>query len=276
MRKPCPRSCGSGRKDKLLITQIYEIQEPGEAAEVCRLGVDRVGTVLLSPGAEDAEEIRAAREKVRELMAESSVIPLFSEAAQVLRSISVLSPDIVHLCDALTDSFGAPLDPGPMLELQRTIKKEFPKLRIMRTIPIAPEGRGRRPDPLALARVFAPVSDIFLTDTFLGNGEAAPGGGDPVPGWVGITGLTCDWDEAADLCSESPLPVILAGGLGPDNVYEGILRCRPAGVDSCTRTNAADSEGRPLRFKKHMGRVQRFVSESMRAAQELSAPGSGS
>ena len=60
----------------------------------------------------------------------------------------------------------------------------------------------------------------------------------PVEGFVGITGKTCDWIAARRLVESSRIPVILAGGLSPENVYEGILAIRPAGVDSCTLTNA--------------------------------------
>jgi phosphoribosylanthranilate isomerase len=56
------------------------------------------------------------------------------------------------------------------------------------------------------------------------------------------------------------IPVILAGGISPDNVAEGIRRVRPAGVDSCTRTNALDKKGVPIRFKKDLQQVRRLVS----------------
>ncbi|MDI9571370.1 MAG: hypothetical protein QM278_11780 [Pseudomonadota bacterium] len=119
----------------------------------------------------------------------------------------------------------------------------------------------------ALLDSFAPVTDFFMTDTLL----TGPGGveGDaiqPVAGFVGITGATCDWEIAAWLVRVSPRPVILAGGLGPENVAAAIGRVRPAGVDSCTRTNALDASGRPIRFQKDIDKVRRFVAAARRAA----------
>ncbi len=118
----------------------------------------------------------------------------------------------------------------------------------------------------ALVGIFAPVSDFFMTDTLLG--EPGGAGGDaaqPVAGFVGITGATCDWELAAWLVRISPRPVILAGGLGPENVAAAIARVHPAGVDSCTRTNAVDLQGRPIRFRKDFNKVQRFVAAARRA-----------
>ena len=50
-------------------------------------------------------------------------------------------------------------------------------------------------------------------------------------------------------------PVILAGGLTPENVKRAIVEVRPAGVDS--HTGVEDSTGRKSREK-----VQRFVLEA--------------
>jgi phosphoribosylanthranilate isomerase len=61
----------------------------------------------------------------------------------------------------------------------------------------------------------------------------------------------------------------LAGGLSPENVYDGIRFVKPAGVDSCTGTNRRDHQGRPIRFKKDMERLRRFVEETRRAAASL-------
>jgi len=47
----------------------------------------------------------------------------------------------------------------------------------------------------------------------------------------GGTGHKVDWDVAAEIVQRSDRPVILAGGLTPENVAEAIQRVRPFGVD---------------------------------------------
>jgi phosphoribosylanthranilate isomerase len=45
----------------------------------------------------------------------------------------------------------------------------------------------------------------------------------------GGTGRTIDWDAAADVAARRP--VLLAGGLTPENVADAVTRARPFGVD---------------------------------------------
>jgi len=66
------------------------------------------------------------------------------------------------------------------------------------------------------------------------------------------------------LVAKSRIPVILAGGISPENVAEGMLQVRPFGVDSCTCTNAVDECGRSIRFKKDPARIKTLVSETRR------------
>jgi phosphoribosylanthranilate isomerase len=86
---------------------------------------------------------------------------------------------------------------------------------------------------------------------------------------VGITGQRCSWNTAADLVESSRIPVILAGGVSPDNVVEGIRRVLPAGVDSCTRTNALDKKGVPIRFRKNLQKVKQLVKAVREAEKTL-------
>lgn len=50
-------------------------------------------------------------------------------------------------------------------------------------------------------------------------------------GAYGGTGHTVDWDVAAEIVQRAERPVILAGGLTPDNVGKAIERVRPYAVD---------------------------------------------
>ncbi|MCA1961410.1 MAG: phosphoribosylanthranilate isomerase [Desulfomonile sp.] len=54
---------------------------------------------------------------------------------------------------------------------------------------------------------------------------------DPATGRRGATGLTHDWSVSARIVKRAAVPVILAGGLTPENVGEAIAKVRPDGVD---------------------------------------------
>ncbi len=53
-------------------------------------------------------------------------------------------------------------------------------------------------------------------------------------GEMGGTGVTCDWPTAAAIIRGSALPVMLAGGLGPDNVVAATEATGATGVDMAT------------------------------------------
>jgi phosphoribosylanthranilate isomerase len=48
---------------------------------------------------------------------------------------------------------------------------------------------------------------------------------------------------------------------------------RPFGIDSCTRTNAVDGDGRPVRFQKDYRKVARLLAAVRRAEQFLDDQG---
>lgn len=54
------------------------------------------------------------------------------------------------------------------------------------------------------------------------------------PDAYGGTGKTVDWPKAAEFVAWSPRPVILAGGLTPENVRDAIDIVRPWAVDVCS------------------------------------------
>jgi phosphoribosylanthranilate isomerase len=78
-----------------------------------------------------------------------------------------------------------------------------------------------------------------------------------VDGAYGGTGRTADWEAAAALARE--LPLLLAGGLRPDNVGQAVRRVQPWGVDS-----ASGVESRP--GSKDEAKMRAFVA-AVRAAE---------
>ena len=239
-----------------MIVQIYEIQTPEEAEECIELGVDHVGSVLLSPEQWKQPALKKTINLSKGTSARSSLIPLFQGLDPLSRVLDYYQPDFIHFCEILTTATGQEAEMEPFITLQRSLKERFPEVKIMRSIPIPPPGRSKDFPTLRLARAFEPISDVFLTDTWLGQ--------EPVQGFIGITGQRCDPELAQRLVEQSRIPVILAGGLSPENVYEALRETRPAGADSCTQTNKRDEKGNPIRFRKDFDRVEKFIKEVLR------------
>ena len=78
-----------------------------------------------------------------------------------------------------------------------------------------------------------------------------------VKGVYGGSGVTADWDGAAELAKKYPL--LLAGGLTPENVAEAVSRVKPWGVDVASGVESAPG-------KKDAGLMVRFV-KAVRASQ---------
>lgn len=265
---------------KRVIVQLYEIQEPWEAERLVEMGVDHIGSVILSPEQWKVPALKDVVRLIRGSQAKSTLIPLINKTDDILRALDYYQPDFVHFCEAI------PLAPRDharreeicteLIRIQRVVKKEFPPIGIIRSIPI-PQPGPAEPEPvreaiLKIAGSLSETSDFFLPDTLCGYEDRKAA--QPVTGYVGITGEVCDWDLAAVLIAASETPVILAGGISPDNVYEAIVRVKPAGIDSCMQTNARDPRGKPIRFRKDMDRVRRLLDE-VRRAEEMTGSVSG-
>ncbi len=240
-----------------MIVQIYEIQTPEEAEACIALGVDHLGSVLLSQSEWRQPAIRDVVLLTRGTQARSSLIPLFQDEDTIYRSIDYYRPHFIHFCESLTDEQGGLLDTREFVALQKRLRTRFPEVRIIRTIPIPPHDTAPDFPFLSLTASFEHTTDLFLVDTWLGN--------EPVEGFVGITGRPADWDRSRELVLKSRIPVILAGGLSHENVHDSLLRVNPCGADSCTHTNASGPDGRPIRFRKDPAKVRKFVQEVRRA-----------
>jgi phosphoribosylanthranilate isomerase len=229
-----------------------------EAEALIELDVDHIGSVVVSEEHWKLPQLKDTIKTIHSTAAKSSLIPLYNHPESVLRTLDYYQPDIVHFCEALSDRDDIWDFCDQLIHLQAFVRKHFPEIKIMRSIPIAQTRENKKIPTIELAQHFETASDFFLTDTIL----------QPVQGFVGITGEICNWETALRLVENANIPVILAGGISPQNVTEGIRQVRPAGVDSCTRTNVLDKTGKPIRFKKDLFKVKQLV-QRVRAAEKL-------
>jgi len=77
-----------------------------------------------------------------------------------------------------------------------------------------------------------------------------------VKGMYGGTGETADWSTAAALAQQSPL--LLAGGLTPENVADAVRRVCPWGVDVASGVESAPGKKDPAKMKAFVQAVKRL------------------
>lgn len=78
-----------------------------------------------------------------------------------------------------------------------------------------------------------------------------------VPGQYGGTGQVAPWDLLAEY--QPGVPLVLAGGLTPDNVAEAIRRVRPHGVDVASGVESSPGI-------KDLDKMRRFIENAREAA----------
>ena len=168
-----------------------------------------------------------------------------SAVMKMIRAPSVLSALFLSADVALIERMAGELDP-PIVHLGASselltpdlvvaLRKSLPKTKFMRSVPVT------GPEAVGVAQAYDGVVDWILLDSHHAGDLQ-----------IGAQGVTHDWSISRKIVESVRTPVILAGGLGPDNVKEAIRSVRPAGVDSKTRT---DQEGT---HSKNLGKVEAF------------------
>jgi len=132
--------------------------------------------------------------------------------------------------------------PISLRELEK-LRNDAPQLGIWKSLVV----KNDNADELTnLVRSMENLVDAFITDTF-----------NPETGASGATGKTHDWRVSKKITELSKKPVIIAGGLNPDNVFDAIIQIKTFGVDVHTGIENADG-------RKDPDKVKAFINESNR------------
>ena len=212
--------------------QIAGVLDYREAAMILDCGATHVGLPLRLPdGREDVDETTAR-----------AIVAALPRQCTVLITYQTVAREIVAFADFLGVQ-AVQLHGSISREQMEKLRSTRPQWFLLKTLVVHPD---RTDNVVIQSREFAPLVDAFLTDTF-----------DPATGRRGATGRTHDWRISRALVEASGVPVVLAGGLTPDNVGEAIRAVQPWGIDA--HTGVEDDRGRKDRTK-----VKRFVEEFSR------------
>jgi len=205
-----------------MLTQIYEVSSAEEARSISSFGVDHIG-ILVGDGQFPRELPLAAAARVAEAIvppAKFSALFLTADRVLIETWARELRPAILHLGAA--PELLSPPDTA-------RLKERLPEVAIMRSVPVTGE------ESLAIATSYDGIANFLLLDSHRASDRQ-----------IGALGVAHDWTISRRIVELVRTPVILAGGLGPENVAEAIRTVQPAGVDSKTKTDRPGSHAKDV------------------------------
>ena len=214
--------------------QIYTLQSVEEALEVVSVGVHNIGITPASIGLPGEISYEVAKDICEKVDGGTKVaLSVSSNIDEIIEMVMFVNPDILHLC-------GEPgeLNINGVESLKERLEKLDKALPIMQAISVDDMSA------LDLAKEYEAISDYFILDT---STSAVQG--------VGASGNVHDWNISKAIVDSVSIPVVLAGGLSPENVQEAISKVKPWGVDSLTHTNKFLKDGS---FTKDIEKVREF------------------
>lgn len=203
--------------------KICGITRPEDGRQAAVLGADAIGLVFV-PASTRYVELDTAAEIIAALPPLVGVVALFldPQPAEVERVVRRLPVDLLQFHGSESPEFC------------RAFGRRYLKALAMS------EGSA---DPISQARRY-PDAAGFLLDSH-------------APGELGGSGRAFDWSRVPEL----PRPLVLAGGLNPDNVAAAIRRCRPYGVDVSSGVEAGKGIKDADRMAAFLNEVRRVDSE---------------
>lgn len=224
-----------------MITQLYTMHSVAEALACVAAGVDHVGLTPPQglPGELPLAELRAITDAVGD-RATTVALTVDIDPDVVRELVQTVRPAILHLCP-----LAARIRPEDVTALRAVLPVDLP---ILQAISVT------GPESIAEALTYAEVADMLILDTQ-----------HPDIAGVGASGWTHDWSVSRAIVDAVRVPVILAGGLSPENVAEAIRTVRPWGVDSATHTNDPTA---PDGQRKDLAKVAAFVAAAQAAGEQ--------
>ena len=199
-------------------------------------GADAVGFITEipeSPRKLDSDAAAALISKVPKCL-DSVMVIMPENSSRALELIEKVRPDIVQIHSSLSSA-----------ELEAI--REKTDIPIIKTLSV-PAGMGSSKIQSLVNRLLKDVRALeesgSVDSVLLDSGIAGKTGG---------TGCVHDWDLSKRIAEETELPLILAGGLKPENVQEAIRVVSPYAVDTASGVETLG--------KKDAVKIRTFIEE---------------
>lgn len=216
--------------------QIAGVSSLEEALACERCDVDALGfTVRLPGGVHDG----LTEDKARSIIA---ALPPFVSTVAITYVDN--AREAVELCRFLGVTTLQLHGEFPTSEIP-LLRAALPHLRVIRALHVV------GPESVERVRDLQRRVDAVILDTY-----------DAATGKHGATGKTHDWSLSRDIVARARVPIILAGGLTPDNVAAAIAQVAPWGVD--VHTGIEDADGR-----RNFEKIASFVRNAKAAVPDV-------
>ncbi|AFC99147.1 Phosphoribosylanthranilate isomerase [Methanocella conradii HZ254] len=183
----------------MIKVKICGVRTVDDALKCVECGADAVGMLLApSPRRIPIERARDIEKSLPPFV--TSVIVLMpATVEEAIEAVHEIGPDAIQLQG----------DESP--EMLEEMRREIPGVRLIKAVHVGSGGEVEK------ARMYEGVADAILLDTMSPN--------------RGGSGKTHDWAVSAKVVDSIRKPVVLAGGLRPENVAEAVRMVRPYAVD---------------------------------------------
>ncbi len=214
--------------------KICGITDSKEALGIAAMGADALGFILSTEsrrrvGTEQAEKIiETVRREYKKKAPRMVGVFVNENLNYVGEAINKLGLDMAQFC-------------GDEDYVYMEKVSKLGKIEIIKTIACK---AGM--DIESLIRTYGQAADYFLLDTYSSKSQ-------------GGTGRVFDWGMAKGL--KELERIILAGGLGPDNVYHALCEVKPFGVDASSKMEAGDGKKNIKRAGKFIEIIKGFSNE---------------
>ena len=207
--------------------KICGVTDNKDRDAVIAAGADAVGVIHGVP----VDTPREVDERTAETLVDgvppfvtSVLVTMPTTVQEAVRRIDGVEPDAVQVHDGLSPAELGALDSRVSQDIVAVVGADAPTIED-----------------------YAAHADALLVDSV----DADGGGG---------TGETHDWERTRDLVDSLEVPIVLAGGLTPENVAEAVETVEPFAIDVASGVESAGGT-------KDHGAVGRFVQNAKQASE---------